>query len=109
MPRGVGVRPGSAEARTRTPQQERRAAWEAEFRSARKQVIERADGRCERCGWMPVLWSSLHVHHKAGRRLPDANRLDLLAALCPPCHEHVHAHPAESYTDGWLIHWENAS
>lgn len=33
----------------------------------------------------------------------------LLAALCPPCHTHIHDHPAESYADGWLIHWENAS
>jgi hypothetical protein len=30
--------------------------------------------------------------------------MDSLVLLCRPCHEHVHAHPAESYEQGWLVH-----
>lgn len=29
--------------------------------------------------------------------------LDNLAHLCELCHNHVHAHPADSYDAGWLM------
>lgn len=46
------------------------------------------------------------VHHKLKRQHPLANVPRHLAALCDPCHDHIHANPEESYTEGWLIHVE---
>lgn len=94
----TGMKPG------RGPQRARRDRWEADYLAARPLVIARADGRCERCGD-----TGHHVHHKAGRRHPEANAMHNLVLLCLFCHGHVHGHPAESYRDGWLIHWEDAS
>lgn len=37
----------------------------------------------------------------------DAERnygLANLVSLCRTCHNHVHANPAESYEEGWLVH-----
>jgi hypothetical protein len=31
-----------------------------------------------------------------------------IACLCRECHAHVHAHPAESYESGFLVHsWDD--
>ena len=86
-----------------TSQQARRAAWEREYQTARVAVLERCCGVCERCGEA----RAEHVHHKLRRLHSRANELGFLAALCEPCHTTVHANPADSYADGWLIHYDS--
>lgn len=55
-------------------------------------VLERADFRCERCGQSashrdPAKSGlGLAIHHIKGRRVPDAEELHNLRALCRPCH-----------------------
>lgn len=94
-----------------TPQQKRRRLWDAEYAAVRPLVLQRNQGMCERCNERP----SLVVHHRGGRVGKNANRWENLAALCAfdgqrdGCHEWIHAHPEQSYRDGWLLHkWEVA-
>jgi 5-methylcytosine-specific restriction endonuclease McrA len=81
------------------PRSERKKTFDAELEAARPLVLARAGHRCERCnGYKPLI-----VHHKQGRYVPDANTLPKLAGLCDDCHKHVHAHPTQSYEDGWML------
>ena len=63
------------------------------YEAARRMVLKRAQGACERCGRS----GKLSVHHKnrAGERGRDGadNRLEMLEALCLACH--VQEHRAE--------------
>lgn len=89
-----------------TPQRKRRAAWQAEYKEASERVVTRSQGRCEiRTG--VCAGRASQVHHKRRRTHPEANALENLAAVCEPCHTYLHAHPAESYENGWLIHYES--
>jgi len=58
--------------------------------SARKQILSRANGRCERCG---KLCKRLYVHHKDGNGsrsgLPN-HTIDNLIAVCQSCHMELH-------------------
>jgi 5-methylcytosine-specific restriction endonuclease McrA len=78
-----------------TTRKEEKAAKRAIRRDAiariRDAVFARARGKCERCGKAPPD----HLHHLIGgigrrRAMED---VDTCAALCEPCHRHVHAHP----------------
>jgi len=51
----------------------------------RKQVLQRAGYRCERCGD-----PASEVHHKDGYRELGCERLSDLEALCDPCHTREH-------------------
>jgi len=55
---------------------------------------------CQRCGTE----RSTDVHEPL-TRAQGGNILDPENAysLCRSCHSHIHASPAESYADGWLI------
>jgi hypothetical protein len=54
----------------------------------RRYLMERCDGKCERCGWGEVNGytgvSPLQRHHRDGRW--DNNRESNLCMLCPNCH-----------------------
>jgi len=58
--------------------------------SARKQILQRASGHCERCG-EPC--KRLYVHHKDGNgsrsNLPN-HTIDNLIAVCQSCHMELH-------------------
>ena len=91
----------------RTPQQDRRVKWQREYAQARGEILvtrPRCERRADGCTERPT-----EVHHKAGRRHPDANAHRNLAALCASCHRHIHANPTESYEHGWLLHYEQAA
>ena len=83
------------------PVSARRRARDAGYPAARRAVYERADGTCaavtDGC-----LGAGTQVHHIAGRGGPDPHRLDNLQLVCPPCHEHIHANPAEAFAAGWM-------
>lgn len=80
-------------------QKRRRTSWEKEWRHNRDLALERDGHRCQLPGCDR---RAQVVHHKAGRRVPDANRLDRLMSLCHACHEAVHRSPESSYANGWM-------
>ena len=61
------------------------------------QVREAADGRCERCGHLPLYPLNLGVHHLDGDK--SNNHPANLVALCHSCHLYVQARfdPSEPY------------
>lgn len=78
---------------------------------AKKAVAERDEGLCVRCGK-----EAADVHHRMPRGMGGCTDDDRnfgmanLVSLCRPCHDHVHAHPEQSYLDGFLVHtWDDPS
>lgn len=61
----------------------------------------RSGGRCE-AGAPGCQWQASHVHHIAGRRIPDPHHPDNLLHVCEACHTHIHGHPEESRRNGWM-------
>lgn len=62
-------------------------------------VKDRSEGICERCKSR----RAAHAHHRKLRSQGGEDTPENLRHLCTDCHNHVHAHPAESYLAGWLI------
>jgi len=58
----------------------------------RRLVIQRAGGRCERCGEKA---EHLHVHHIIHRSRGGTNELTNLWAVCPKCHSELHPENAQ--------------
>lgn len=59
------------------------------------------DEFCIRCGR-----ESHHTHHRMMRsQAPkDAvHRIENAVRVCTVCHSYIHANPAESYDNGWLV------
>jgi 5-methylcytosine-specific restriction endonuclease McrA len=56
-------------------------------------------GYCERCGWLAHLQGHHRLPRSQGGKNTDAN----CRMLCAECHSYVHANPATSYLDGWLL------
>lgn len=66
---------------------------------ARKHVLERSGGLCERCGQ-----PGTDTHHRRRRREGDnPHRVVNLLRLCRPCHDHAHAHPLEALETGVVV------
>jgi hypothetical protein len=72
------------------------------------ECMERDQGRCFRCGApLTAGWPGYSCHHRQSRSVgPDT--LDNRIMLCgsgtsPHCHQYVHAHPAESRDNGWIV------
>jgi 5-methylcytosine-specific restriction enzyme A len=73
------------------------------YHHTRITVFERDGNKCLRC-----LGDATVVHHRrvkgmGGSRSPQTHGLANLISLCSPCHEHIHANPAESYELGFLV------
>lgn len=76
---------------------------------AKRLVAERDRGECLVCGG-----EATDIHHRmpkgmGGTSDPDRNYgLANLVSLCREDHDHVHANPGESYTNGLLVHsWDD--
>lgn len=82
-----------------SPQKQRKAAKRRELSESAEEVVRRNGGRCEICDDAP----GTQVHHRAGRKVPGANNPEMLLHLCLYCHQEVHANPAHSYEQGYLI------
>jgi 5-methylcytosine-specific restriction endonuclease McrA len=80
-------------------QKSKRTAWEREWDRNRALALKRDGHRCQLPGCDR---RADIVHHTAGRRVPDANRLDRLMSLCGQCHIAVHSAPESSYANGWM-------
>lgn len=61
----------------------------------------RSRGRCERCD-ADLVTTGVERHHRKRRR-DGGDRHANLAMLCPPCHQWVTVHPAESRRQGWIV------
>ena len=66
-------------------------------KSDRDAVFDRAGGRCERCSTR-ITRETGHFHH---RKLPSRGGDGV--ALCPACHEWVHANPRLATVTGWMV------
>ncbi len=53
----------------------------------RKQILSRANGRCEGCGVIVVSNSLLDIHHLNYYRVGGNEKMDDLKALCTSCHK----------------------
>ena len=64
-------------------------------------VIDRADGRCEVMNFPVCVGQAGPIHHRkiSGRE----HSVENCVHICKPCHDWIHAHPAVSYEQGWLI------
>ncbi len=74
------------------------------LREFRRAVLERADGRCERCGERCVP-EALEAHHKLPRSRGGQDTLENGFALCGGpggCHALVHDHLVPDWRD-WLL------
>lgn len=64
-------------------------------------VMGRAGGACEAMIHGACTGHVAHWHHRkiSGREHTIPNGL----AVCDACHRWIHAHPARSYSHGWLV------
>lgn len=64
-------------------------------------VMERAGGACEAMIHGACTGHVAHWHHRkiSGREHTIPNGF----AVCDACHRWIHAHPARSYSHGWLV------
>jgi hypothetical protein len=80
-------------------------------------MVDGRDGfRCLRCGAPLNGWDGGSRHHRRPRSHPwpglheASNLVDLCGSGTTGCHGWVHAHPAEAYRYGWLVHaWREAA
>lgn len=76
-------------------------------KGVRSDVLERDDFTCQRCK-ISILGRAYSLHHRKGRRGEDSHSRANLVVLCGSgstgCHGHVHGHPNEAYSSGFMIH-----
>lgn len=65
--------------------------------------MDRSVGVCEAQINAVCAYRAAHVHHRLMRSQLGKDTPDNLLAVCRPCHDYIHQHPAESYAAGWLI------
>lgn len=70
-----------------------------------REVVERDHGQCQRCGSFGTADHPNEVHHlRIADRRENVICKARLKVVCWLCHAQIHAHPAISYEDGWLLH-----
>lgn len=90
--------------RTRIRQvSKRRRQRDAVYQQRRREAFDRAEGRCEAWASPGCRGRGELTHHLAGRGGADPHAVEGLLVVCDPCHRHIHAHPAESYEQGWMV------
>lgn len=81
----------------KSPQRQRRAAWEREFRKGAEVARRRAGGRCEVCKRRP----DTQTHHKKGRVGPDVNDPKFLLRVCLWCDHDITTKPEWAIENGY--------
>jgi hypothetical protein len=84
----------------RSPQQARRAQWEAEKRAGYEIVDARSGGICEVDGCTRKATSH---HHRAGRRGPGVNHPSMLLHLCAWCDHRITTDPLWAKEHGYSL------
>ena len=77
--------------------------------TAKRQVFLRDGGKCLWC-----LGEAADVHHRRPKGMGGTSDPYIafgvanLVSLCRSCHDYIHAHPAEGYRLGYLVHsWDD--
>lgn len=71
----------------------------------RRVILGRDNEACVRCGY-----PANDVHHRIMKGMGGTRNEEVaygpanLISLCRECHVYVHAHPAKSYEEGFLVH-----
>ena len=73
---------------------------QAEWDEATLVLWQRAQDRCEHCG--KPLRGRMSRHHRQ-RRAVGGDRYANLLVLLPACHGDIHASPASSRDNGWIV------
>lgn len=79
----------------------------AAFSEATKMaVIDRAKGRCDRCG--VIITTGANFHHRRPRGMGSTNRDESSSPancllLHPACHDYIERHRTEAQEKGWLV------
>lgn len=71
------------------------------------EIVDQRDGRsCARCGKSLYTVYGARHHRKLRSQASKAEKhtASNLIDVCETCHRWIHAHPAESYERGYLIH-----
>ena len=79
------------------------AARRREYDKVRKEVYERARGRCEVNATWSCSGNCEQVHHKQGRIGDRLTDLDKMVGICHNCHEFIGRNPALAYDRGWML------
>lgn len=74
--------------------------WDATKRLAHA----RDGGKCVRCLGVAQDCHHRRVRGMGGSQDPAVTALANVVCLCRACHDYIHAHPAESYASGFLVH-----
>lgn len=83
-----------------TPRRRVAPRWDAEdWAQGNLILMARAGYACERCGHTD---QGIERHHRKRRR-DGGESFQNLTALCPPCHQDCHAHPATARRFGWIV------
>jgi 5-methylcytosine-specific restriction endonuclease McrA len=82
------------------PDPERGVEFSDDVRAqARVRGGNRCEGRCTKSCTVRIQT----FHHRLRRTQGGKGTLENCLALCRACHDHIHAHPSESFIRGWLI------
>jgi hypothetical protein len=87
--------------RTRSP---KAARFARELHKVTPALVARAGGRCE-LAHLEGCEGRLHRHHRLMRSQGGTNDLSNLLLVCDRHHRYLHAEPALSYAQGWLVKW----
>lgn len=75
----------------------------AGVRAAKAELLLRSQGRCEARGFSPLCTGyGIHAHHVVRRSQGGRNEPSNLLWVCHPCHERIHACPADALVAGLL-------
>jgi hypothetical protein len=76
-------------------------------KSLRQEVYDRSQGLCDRHG-LALSEDAWHAHHRKLRTRGGQDSMENLVALCPPCHDLVHANPLYAEETGFMVHsWQD--
>ena len=99
LKRKTPLKGGSSLKRTRLSPVSKRRRKELSEYSALRKVFLSTFPICFRCAKSPAT----DIHHRWGRHKDRLNDTDWWIGVCRPCHDHIHANPAEAYELGYLI------
>lgn len=68
----------------------------------RQAVYDRAEGQCDCCG-IALPLDEASPHHRKLKSQGGRDSLPNLLCLCADSHRVVHANPAASYRNGWMV------
>lgn len=75
--------------------------FDRELRRVTPALVNRSGGRCELAD--DTCSGEFHRHHRKMRSQGGDNQIDNLLLVCDRHHRYIHANPAESYDNGWLV------